>query len=127
MTHSIASPLAPRRQLLPSLQKVDNARNDVQSDQHGNVTLVDIYRKLVDLLSEVASQKASKKAIRLPDVKELTGDSRSQIYARMNPKYAAYDKTWPKPFYIGKSVRWWEHDITAWLEAHAASSAATYH
>lgn len=127
MTNTIASSLAPRRQFRPSLHNGDTARSDVQNDQHGNVTLNDIYRKLMDLLSEVARQKAGKKAIRLPDVKELTGESRSQIYARMNPKYAAYDKTWPKPFYIGKSLRWWEHDITAWLEVHAASSAVTHH
>ena len=101
MTHSIASSSATRRQFHPSQYKGDSARNDAQSDQHSNVTLSDIYRKLMDLLSEVARQKASKKAIRLPDVKELTGESRSQIYALLNPKYAAYDKTWPKPFYIG--------------------------
>ena len=92
------------------------------NDTFPNVTLSDIYEKLVELLIEVAKQKASRKALRLPNVKEMTGDSRSQIYARMNPKYAAHDETWPLPFYVGKSPRWWLHEVEAWLEAQAAST-----
>lgn len=93
------------------------------SDPFANVTLRDIYQKLVELLTEVAKQKASRKAIRLPGVKEMTGESRSQIYARMNSKYAAYDETWPLPFYIGKSPRWWLHEVEAWVDAQAVSTA----
>jgi predicted DNA-binding transcriptional regulator AlpA len=96
--------------------------NEVLSDPTSNVTLNDIYKKLAELLSEIATQKAIRKAIRLPDVKDLTGESRSQIYARMNPKYSAYDATWPTPFYIGKSPRWWLHEVMSWLEAQAAAT-----
>lgn len=125
MKHSIASSLATRQ--YPALHEAGRAHTTTQSSPYCSVTLGDIYQKLVELLNEIARQKAGKKAVRLPDVKELTGESRSQIYARMNPKYAAYDETWPAPFYIGKSLRWWEHDITAWLEAQATSSTATRH
>jgi len=86
------------------------------------ITLENIY-KLEELLQEFVRRNVGKQAIRLPDVKELTGESRSQIYARMNPKYPAYDPTWPLPFYIGKSPRWWRHEAEAWLDAQANSSA----
>jgi len=108
------------------LNEADCAHSATQSGPHCDVTLSDIYRKLVELLIEVAEQKAKRKAIRLPGVKELTGESRSQIYARMNPKYAAHDETWPRPFYIGKSPRWWLHEVEAWLEAQASASATRH-
>ena len=101
-------------------------RGHALNDTFQNVTLSDIYKKLVELLIEVAKQKASRKAIRLPGVKEMTGDSRSQIYARMNSRYAAYDETWPRPFYIGKSPRWWLHEVEAWLEAQASDTATRH-
>lgn len=72
-------------------------------------------------LNELGLPKANRKAIRLPDVKELTGDSRSQIYARLNPKSPAYSEIYPRPFYVGRSPRWWQHEVIAWLEIHAAS------
>ncbi|RAP55662.1 hypothetical protein BTJ49_15105 [Oleiagrimonas sp. MCCC 1A03011] len=64
--------------------------------------------------------------MRLPDVKAMTGDSRSQIYARMNSKYPAYDPSFPSPFYVGASPRWWEHQIAEWLEHQASLSKKTH-
>ena len=101
--------------------------NNVINDPLANVTLSDIHKKLVELLVQVGTQKASRKAVRLSCVKDMTGESRSQIYARMNTKCAAYDPTWPLPFYIGKSPRWWHHEIDAWLEARAASTPNRKH
>jgi prophage regulatory protein len=121
MKHSMISSQARLR--LQGAVSEDSAPHDhVLNDAFSDVTLSDIYRKLIELLIEVTEQKARRKALRLPDVKELTGESRSQIYARMNPKYAAYDETWPRPFYIGKSPRWWLHKVEEWLEAQAAST-----
>jgi predicted DNA-binding transcriptional regulator AlpA len=120
MKHSMISSRAPLH--LRGAVSEDSAPHDHVL----NPTLSDIYRKLVELLIEVAEQKAKRKAIRLPGVKELTGESRSQIYARMNPKYAAHDETWPRPFYIGKSPRWWLHEVEAWLEAQASASATRH-
>jgi Predicted transcriptional regulator len=91
-----------------------------------NVTLMEIRRLLLEVSSQLGRSEP-KKALRLPDVKELTGDSRSQIYARMSQKCAAYDRTWPLPFYIGKSPRWWRHEVVAWLEARATSTSISHH
>ncbi len=96
------------------------------NDTFPNVTLSDIHKKLVELLIEVTKQRASRRALRLPHVTEMTGDSRSQIYARMNAKYTAHDETWPLPFYVGKSPRWWLHEVEAWLEAQAASTTTRH-
>jgi prophage regulatory protein len=126
MKHSITSSLATHQHPHVALHESDRTDTTTQSGPYAGVTLADIYQKLVELLIEIARQKAGKRAIRLPDVTELTGESRSQIYARMNPKYPAYDETWPVPFYIGKSPRFWLHEIETWLEAQA-SSIATRH
>jgi len=73
-----------------------------------------------DLSETIALLRAvinPRKALRLPDVKLITGDGRSTIYARGNRKCGNFDATWPRPFYVNKSPRWWEHEIQAWLEA----------
>lgn len=87
-----------------------------------NITLADIDKKLVEVLAEIAKQHAERQALRLPKVTEMTGDSRSQIYARLNPKYAAHDPSFPRPFYVGNSPRWWQHEVEAWLEARATAT-----
>ncbi|MBD8898573.1 AlpA family phage regulatory protein [Rhodanobacter sp. DHG33] len=122
MKRSKISPQAISLHPRVALGEASAPRDHSLSNAFPNVTLSDIYQKLVELLIETAKQKVSRKAIRLPDVKEITGESRSQIYARMNSKYAAYDETWPLPFYIGKSPRWWLHEIEAWLDGQAAST-----
>lgn len=60
------------------------------------------------------------KILRLPDVKERTGLSRSTIYLRVaNSKF-------PKPIPLGgRAIGWLEEDIENWLEeqiriAHAS-------
>lgn len=127
MKRSMTSPQATCQRNLPAVSEVHGARDHCTlTDTFPSITLSDIYKKLIELLTEIGRQKTSKKAIRLPDVKGLTGESRSQIYARMNPRYAAYDKTWPIPFYIGKSPRWWLHEVEAWLEAQAASTTTRH-
>lgn len=122
MKHSITSSPATRQHPHVALHEADRAHAIAQSSPQCGVTLGDIHRKLVELLEELAGRKASKKALRLPNVRELTGDGRSQIYARMNPKYAAYDASWPRPFFVNKSPRWWEHEIQAWLDARDLES-----
>lgn len=99
-----------------------DAGSDFERSELDHDALREMLRKLTALLSEVAIQKGRKRAIRLPGMKELTGDSRSQVYARMNPKCNAYDPLFPLPFYVGKSPRWWEHDVIAWLERQASIS-----
>jgi len=127
MKHPITPSLATRQHPHDGIEKSDRAHNNItQSDPSHSVTLRDISQKLAELLTELTHIKASKKALRLPDVKDLTGESRSQIYARMNPRYAAHDPTFPLPFYIGKSPRWWLREVESWLEVQAASTATRH-
>jgi len=127
MKHSITSSLATRQHPCKGKEKADQAQNNsTQGGPSCSVTLRDIHQKLAELLTELSHVKASKKALRLPGVKDLTGESRSQIYARMNPKYGAHDPTFPQPFYIGKSPRWWLREVESWLEAQAASTATRH-
>jgi len=78
-----------------------------------------------DLSETIALLRAvihPRKALRLPDVKLITGDGRSTIYARGNRKCGNFDATWPRPFYVNKSPRWWEHEIQIWLDARDLES-----
>ena len=53
----------------------------------------------------------SKKIIRLPAVKEMTGLSRSSIYLRMS------NGVFPKSISLGgRAVGWLEADINSWLD-----------
>jgi len=64
------------------------------------------------------------RAIRVKEVMHITGDKRSHFYARLNAKSPAHDPTFPRPFYVGRSPRWWHHSIVEWLDAKASSKAA---
>jgi prophage regulatory protein len=53
----------------------------------------------------------AKRILRLPDVKALTGLSRSTIYLRMS------NGDFPKPISLGgKAVGWIEQEIEAWIQ-----------
>jgi prophage regulatory protein len=60
-----------------------------------------------------------RKILRLPQVEEATGESRSTIYKRI------YDGEFPKPVKLGaKSVGWVEDEIAAYNEARIAARDA---
>jgi prophage regulatory protein len=59
-------------------------------------------------------------AIRVKETMELTGDKRSNFYARLNAKSPTHDPTFPRPFYLGRSPRWWRQEVIAWLREKAA-------
>lgn len=55
--------------------------------------------------------------IRLKQVQERTGLSRSTIYDKINPKSPRHDPLFPKQLNLGiGSVGWVESEITAWLD-----------
>ncbi|MBS0289803.1 MAG: AlpA family transcriptional regulator [Proteobacteria bacterium] len=57
------------------------------------------------------------KFLRLSDVKNLTGLSRSTIYMKIA------EKTFPRPIKLGeRAVAWIERDIDAWMEQQIKSS-----
>ena len=66
----------------------------------------------------------SKKFIRLPEVKNKTGLSRSSIYLRMS------NRQFPQSISLGvgsRAIGWLEDDINQWLEQCIAASKAANH
>lgn len=56
------------------------------------------------------------RVLRIWDVEEMTGYSRSAIYDRLNPKSPRYDEEFPRPFKIGLSaVGWLESAVDEWI------------
>jgi prophage regulatory protein len=63
------------------------------------------------------------KVLRLPEVSERIGLSRTAIYDRINARCKRYDPTFPKPISLGaRAVGWFEHQIDGWLQARAGIS-----
>jgi len=61
--------------------------------------------------------------LRLMQVVERTGLSRSTIYNMLNPDSEQYDPRFPKQVRVGSgAVRWIESEINAWLEECVKSS-----
>ena len=62
--------------------------------------------------------------IRLRDVLNRTGLSRSTIYNKLDVDSPHYDEMFPKQVRVGRgSVRWIESEITAWIEKCIALSS----
>lgn len=58
------------------------------------------------------------KILRLGQVQERIGLSRSTIYDRMNPNSPRFDSTFPRPVKLGASaIGWFESAIKEWLMA----------
>lgn len=60
--------------------------------------------------------RAQRKILRLPAVRELVGLSRSGIYARIQAG------TFPSPIKMGKASGWIEAEIQAWIEHQIAKT-----
>lgn len=64
--------------------------------------------------------------IRLPEVKALTGLSRSSIYQKINPKSPYHDKLFPRPVSLASvsrgAVAWVDHEVQNWLRLRIAAS-----
>lgn len=58
--------------------------------------------------------------IKLSQLQEITGLSRSSIYDRMNQKSPRYDSNFPKPIKFGHSARWRLSEIETWIKARIA-------
>jgi prophage regulatory protein len=64
------------------------------------------------------------RAIRLPELKNQTGKSRSSIYDALNPKSPRYDATFPKPIKLGaRTIGWIEAEVQAWIESRREMGA----
>ncbi|RYH06098.1 AlpA family transcriptional regulator [Tropicimonas sp. IMCC6043] len=59
---------------------------------------------------------------RRPMVEQMTGLSRSSIYAKMDPRSPHHDPDFPKPVRLGKrAVAWRESDILAWMNGRQST------
>lgn len=69
----------------------------------------------------------TRRAIRAKQAYAMTGDGRSQFWARQNPNDPAWDPTFPRAFKLGDSPRsatvWFADEIEAWLETRADVSS----
>lgn len=63
------------------------------------------------------------RVLRMREVQERIGLSRSTIYDRMNVNSPRYDKTFPRPIKLGCSaVGWLEANINDWIQSRATDS-----
>lgn len=61
---------------------------------------------------------------RRPTVEQMTGLSRSTIYAKMDPRSPHYDPEFPKPVRLGKrAVAWRESEILTWMNGRESTVA----
>jgi prophage regulatory protein len=64
------------------------------------------------------------RVLRVKDVTQKIGISRSTLYDWMNPKSPRYDATFPKHFKIGRHcIGWLEHQLDAWVIQKASRLA----
>jgi prophage regulatory protein len=70
----------------------------------------------------MAQENSSTKVLRLKQVQEKIGLSRSTIYERINPNSSRYDPSFPKPIKLNKhavssigAVGWLEAELDKWL------------
>lgn len=61
------------------------------------------------------------RALRTKEAIAITGFGKSHFYAIQNEKSPSFMPTFPKPFYVGRSPRWWESSVRAWLQAQATT------
>lgn len=61
------------------------------------------------------------KFIRLREVMQITGLSRSNIYARINPNYASFDPSFPLPVKLSPTpkgaVAWNSSELVEWMKS----------
>ncbi|ENV50385.1 AlpA family transcriptional regulator [Acinetobacter junii] len=62
------------------------------------------------------NNQPSLKVLRIKEVVDITGISRSSIYELLNKKSPRYDPTFPKSIKISVSaVGWFQHELNDWL------------
>lgn len=67
---------------------------------------------------KMSAAQPAVRLIRLPELKEMIGISRSTIYNKLNPNSKQFDPTFPKPRSLGaNTVGWLESEVLAWILA----------
>lgn len=66
----------------------------------------------------------SSRVIRMRELCETLGISRSSIYLKLAPRSRYFDAAFPAPIKLGlSSIGWRDSDVQAWLELQAARAA----
>lgn len=80
-------------------------------------------------IDECAGENSAprRRAIRLPEVLNILGISKSTLYSRLSTASPYYDEAMPRPFKLGNNSHaerapslWWEDEVIAYLELRAA-------
>ncbi|MFA1722597.1 helix-turn-helix transcriptional regulator [Xanthomonas campestris] len=78
--------------------------------------------------SNQTGQVPSPRAVRLPEVLQLLGISRSTLYNRLDESSPQYDPDMPRPFKLGKGDRaptaWLHQDIVVYIESCVAARSS---
>lgn len=70
--------------------------------------------------SVMPSERRPMVIIRMQQLREKTGLSRSTIYARLDPSSSSYDPSFPKQVKLGPAaVGWIEAEVDEWLAGRA--------
>ncbi|EPE2430916.1 TPA: AlpA family phage regulatory protein [Pseudomonas aeruginosa] len=74
-------------------------------------------------MSKENTAKPVIRILRMRQLRECLGLSRSTIYDRLNPASPRYDSAFPKPIKLGRSaVGWIEEDVYKWIDSRDFSS-----
>lgn len=70
---------------------------------------------------EFLPSSASTRMLRMPELRDRLGISRSSIYLKLDPRSRYYDSQFPVPIKLGlASVGWRDCDVQGWLDLQAA-------
>lgn len=94
-----------------------------KTGQHANEVVTQIPAAKLSIQSAPASITAMPPIIiRIKQVQERTGLSRSTIYDKINSKSPRYDSTFPKQVRLGTgSVGWIESELIGWIESRKSA------
>ncbi|MDE2430660.1 MAG: AlpA family transcriptional regulator [Burkholderiales bacterium] len=74
-------------------------------------------------MSDSKSSPTNLRVMRIPDVCNKCGLSKSTVWGKLNPNCIQYDSAFPKPFKLGATARavgWLASEVDAWLEQQAS-------
>ena len=120
-THTRMAGTAARGVSFSSLDQVDR--------EFQAIVLKQLERILASFRSNGQSNQTgeapSPRAVRLPEVLQLLGISRSTLYNRLDEASPQYDPDMPRPFKLGKGDRaptaWLHQDIVVYIESCVAA------
>lgn len=113
--------------------KTPNFETTTSKAAHGSESVIPAYRQNSSQAKEVVDQEAKvsseakaslnngsldlRRIVRLAQLLEFLGLSRSTVYLRLNPKSKYHDPKFPKPVRLGaKAVGWLMADVCEYID-----------